>query len=180
MSSRNHKPGRQDWETPQALFDELNAEYNFGLDAAANERNHKCDRWLGPGGLAPDALAVDWDTLTKDGNDEPLGGDFDNIWVNPPFNQPIKWLRKAYEAVNTGQCTVVMLLPVSLSPAWFRDYASGGFIRVLTKRLRFEYGGEPFSNSADFDAMIVELGGSEVTRPREILQIQLWTPDYMK
>ena len=30
------------WETPQSLFDELNAEFNFTLDAAASDTNHKC------------------------------------------------------------------------------------------------------------------------------------------
>lgn len=34
------------WETPQSLFDELNAEFNFTLDAAANDANHKCERYF--------------------------------------------------------------------------------------------------------------------------------------
>ena len=38
-----------DWETPQELFDRLNAEFHFTLDAAADERNHKCPVWLRPG-----------------------------------------------------------------------------------------------------------------------------------
>ena len=34
------------WETPQSLFDELNAEFNFTLDAAASDTNHKCKRYF--------------------------------------------------------------------------------------------------------------------------------------
>ena len=34
------------WETPQNLFDELNAEFNFTLDAAASDENHKCTRYF--------------------------------------------------------------------------------------------------------------------------------------
>ena len=34
------------WETPQSLFDELNAEFNFTLDAAASDVNHKCKRYF--------------------------------------------------------------------------------------------------------------------------------------
>lgn len=34
------------WETPQALFDKLNDEFHFTLDAAANETNHKCDQYF--------------------------------------------------------------------------------------------------------------------------------------
>ncbi len=37
---------RMDWETPQALFDELNAEFGFSLDAAASESNAKCPRFF--------------------------------------------------------------------------------------------------------------------------------------
>ena len=35
---------RDDWETPQALFDELDAEFHFTLDVCANESNSKCTR----------------------------------------------------------------------------------------------------------------------------------------
>lgn len=34
------------WETPQNLFDELDAEFHFTLDAAASEENHKCTRYF--------------------------------------------------------------------------------------------------------------------------------------
>lgn len=31
-----------EWETPQALFDELNKEFHFTLDVCATEKNRKC------------------------------------------------------------------------------------------------------------------------------------------
>lgn len=34
------------WETPQKLFDELDAEFHFTLDAAASDENHKCKRYF--------------------------------------------------------------------------------------------------------------------------------------
>jgi site-specific DNA-methyltransferase (adenine-specific) len=34
------------WETPQKLFDELDAEFHFTLDAAASDENHKCARYF--------------------------------------------------------------------------------------------------------------------------------------
>ena len=34
------------WETPQRLFDELDAEFHFTLDAAASDENHKCARYF--------------------------------------------------------------------------------------------------------------------------------------
>ena len=37
---------RDDWGTPKKLFDELNKEFHFDLDAAASDSNHKCDRYF--------------------------------------------------------------------------------------------------------------------------------------
>ena len=34
------------WETPQKLFDELDAEFHFTLDVAASDENHKCARYF--------------------------------------------------------------------------------------------------------------------------------------
>lgn len=31
-----------EWATPQSLFDELDAEFNFNLDPCATDKNHKC------------------------------------------------------------------------------------------------------------------------------------------
>ena len=36
---------RPDWCTPQALFDELDAEFHFTLDPCADARNHKCEKY---------------------------------------------------------------------------------------------------------------------------------------
>ena len=33
---------RTDWETPQALFDSLDAEFHFTLDPASTDANAKC------------------------------------------------------------------------------------------------------------------------------------------
>ena len=33
---------KQDWATPQALFDSVDKEFNFTLDAAASPQNAKC------------------------------------------------------------------------------------------------------------------------------------------
>lgn len=48
---------KNNWETPQALFDELNAKYHFTLDAAASLDNHKVDRFYTP---ETNGLAQDW------------------------------------------------------------------------------------------------------------------------
>ena len=37
---------KQDWETPQDLFDNLNNEFDFDLDAFASDKNAKCKHFL--------------------------------------------------------------------------------------------------------------------------------------
>ena len=46
-----------EWATPQEVFDSLNDEFCFTLDAAATEDNHKCDRYYT---MAQDGLNQDW------------------------------------------------------------------------------------------------------------------------
>lgn len=48
---------KQDWETPDDLFDQLNSEFHFTLDIAASETNHKCDKYYTE---ETDALSADW------------------------------------------------------------------------------------------------------------------------
>lgn len=35
-----------EWETPQDLFDKLNSIFCFTLDACADEKNHKCEKYF--------------------------------------------------------------------------------------------------------------------------------------
>ena len=35
-----------EWATPQEFFDELNGEFHFTLDPAANKENHKCETFF--------------------------------------------------------------------------------------------------------------------------------------
>lgn len=35
-----------EWETPQEVFDALNSEFHFTLDAAATKENAKCERYF--------------------------------------------------------------------------------------------------------------------------------------
>ena len=46
-----------EWATPQSLYDELNREFNFDLDAAASELNHKCSRYFT---IQDDGLTQNW------------------------------------------------------------------------------------------------------------------------
>lgn len=46
-----------EWSTPQAIFDKLNDEFHFTLDAAATPENAKCERYYTK---AEDGLKMPW------------------------------------------------------------------------------------------------------------------------
>ena len=129
---------RQDWETPQALFDELNKEFAFTIDAAATPDNAKLPRFWTP---EKDALAQEW------------GGE--RVWLNPPYGRELaQWTRKAAESVQKPGTIVVMLIPARTDTRWFHEYIyHRAEIRFLRGRLKYELGGEP-QQSATFPSML--------------------------
>lgn len=52
---------KMNWGTPPALFEELNAEFGFTLDAAASDTNAKCDTYFT---LETDGLKQSWEGQT--------------------------------------------------------------------------------------------------------------------
>jgi phage N-6-adenine-methyltransferase len=114
MSSTTHE-----WATPQALFDELNAEFSFTLDVCASDWNHKC---------------ADYFTIDQDGLKQEWSG---VCWMNPPYGRTIgKWMAKAVESAQGG-ATVVCLVPARTDTAWWWDYAMLGEIRFIRRRIKF-------------------------------------------
>lgn len=123
------------WETPQDLFDRLDAEFGFDLDAFALPQNAKCAAYYTP---EQDALSQPWDGV---------------VWCNPPYGRNIgKWVRKAHEENRRNNNYIVMLLPARTDTKWFHDYIlSKAEIRFIRGRLKF--GGA--KNSAPFPSMVV-------------------------
>jgi phage N-6-adenine-methyltransferase len=67
--------GKNDWETPDWLFNVLNKIYKFDIDVCADYSNAKCDIHFGLGedGFFVDALKMDWRGA---------------CWMNPPYSEP--------------------------------------------------------------------------------------------
>lgn len=136
----HYSSGRDDWETPQAFFDRLDAEFGFTLDVCATDRTAKCSEYFTP---EEDGLAQAWSGV---------------CWMNPPYGDEIpKWVEKAYtEAVN-GNVPVVCLIPSRTDTAWWHDYVMKATeIRFIRGRLKF--GGS--KDSAPFPSAIVIFDGS--------------------
>ena len=143
----------QTWETPQHLFDNLNAEFNFTLDVAAADNTAKCANYYT---IEDDALSKDWKGEV--------------CWMNPPYGREIKfWIKKAYEESKEG-AKVVALIPYRPDTRYWFDYIwlpitvdnliyatetrPNVEVRALKGRLKF--GGAP--NSAPFPSAIIIFG----------------------
>jgi phage N-6-adenine-methyltransferase len=141
INSGMYSSATDDWGTPQALFDELNDEFSFTLDACASAHNFKVNIYFNE---KIDALAQRW-TGT--------------VWMNPPYGRTIgKWMKKAYEESQKG-ATVVCLVPARTDTAWWHDYAIKGEVRFLRGRLKFEQPGFVKNSSAPFPSAIVIFRG---------------------
>lgn len=133
----------KDWETPDWLYDELDREFNFVCDAAANSKNAKCNYFINE---QVDSLATNWSSL-------PLA-DQGAFWLNPPYGRRIShWTHKAMqEGLAIGGPTVVMLVPARTDTSWWHNHVMAAQeIRLIRGRLRFKGAGA----SAPFPSAIV-------------------------
>ncbi len=137
MNSVHFSSQTPEWETPQFLFDQLDAVYHFTLDPCATEQNAKCARFY---------------TREQDGLVQPWTG---TVFLNPPYGRELgKWIQKAYEASLAG-ATVVCLVPARTDTRWFHELCLQGRITFLRGRLKFGNA----QNSAPFPSMLVVFEG---------------------
>ena len=136
------------WTTPKNFFQEYNAIYNFGLDAAALKTSALCLKYFGPDHQDPkyrDALTADW---VKASEGLP-------IWLNPPYGRAIKsFVAKADFESKRGGVTVVCLVPSRTDTAWFQDYCLPHDVTFIRGRLKFGNS----KNSAPFPSAVVVMG----------------------
>jgi len=122
MNPVHFQRDRDDWETPQELFDKLDAEFRFTLDVCALPKNAKCANYFSP---RDDGLSQEWTGV---------------CWMNPPYGCEIgKWMRKAVRESKRGS-TVVCLVPARTDTEWWHKYALRGEIRFIRGRVRFRGG----------------------------------------
>ena len=95
---------RDDWETPQALFDELDAFFHFTLDPCSTHENAKCEKHY---------------TIEEDGLAQSWAGEV--VFCNPPYGRDIGvWVKKCHD--EAAHATIVMLIPARTDTAYFHDY----------------------------------------------------------
>jgi len=82
-------------------------------------------------------------------------------FVNPPFSQLLRWLRRAHDEWQAGHVeTVVCLVPVRTDSAWFHETLSAAAdIYLLRGRVRF-LNGEGKGQHTPFSLMVLALGAT--------------------
>ena len=128
-----------EWETPKDLFEKLNKQYDFTLDLAASDLNHKCKKYFTK---ETDGLKQDWTGV---------------CWCNPPYSNISAWVKKAHNEAQKGSL-IVMLIPARTDTRWFHEWIYmmyGVEIEFLKGRLKFS--GSKWN--APFPSMIVTFKG---------------------
>jgi len=121
-----------EWATDDAFFAQINREFNFTVDVAADSTNAKCDRFYD---IASDGLLQNWDGET--------------VWCNPPYGRRIAdWIYKA----ATSDATTVLLVPARTDVKWFHEIViPHAEVRFIKGRLKFGGSKDP----APFPTMLV-------------------------
>jgi phage N-6-adenine-methyltransferase len=123
-----------EYGTPQWVFAKYDNVYHFDIDVAASHDNHKVGKYLTK---HQNGLIRRW---------------YGRAWCNPPYDDLMSWVRKAYEESLKG-AIVVMLLPLWATTKWYKTYSKFAAIEILPGRLKFDTpNGKNFS--AYFDSEI--------------------------
>ena len=128
-----------EWETPQDLYDSLDAEFHFTLDPCASDQNHKCNLYY---------------TQEENGLLQNWGGH--RVFCNPPYSQAAKWVEKAYREACKDNTLVVLLIFSRTDTKYFQNFIyHRAEIRFVRGRLKF--GNAKYN--APFPSMIVIFRG---------------------
>jgi site-specific DNA-methyltransferase (adenine-specific) len=127
-----------EWETPRKIFDILNKEFNFDLDACASDFNYKCKNYFTK---ENSCLDKSWKQ-------------YKSVFMNPPYGRQIKlFVEKTYKEYLNGS-NVVMLIPARTDTQYFHKYIYGKAELIFIKgRLKFALDGIS-ADSAPFPSMV--------------------------
>lgn len=128
-----------EWETPQALFDELDEEFHFNLDPCATPSTAKCEKYY---------------TASDNGLTRSWGGY--RVFCNPPYSEISNWVEKCYREGIKDNTVVVMLIPSRTDTRYFHNFIyQRAEVRFVRGRVKF--GGK---SNAPFPSMIVIFRGA--------------------
>ena len=147
-----HSSESVEWETPQNLFDRLDAKYHFTLDVCATAENAKCEDYYD---LEMDGLKQVWAPNV--------------CWMNFPYGRgAMPWAQKAVLERQKG-ALIVVLAPSRTDTAWFSEFFRGSS-KVTFLRGRQKFGDH--KDPAPFPSVLFEMRPGTGQRTVEILSTE--------
>jgi phage N-6-adenine-methyltransferase len=149
------KKGRQDWRTPQWLFDGLDSIFKFDCDAAADETNHLLPVWW------DDAFNEDWTGR--------------RLWINPPFSKAkgvmyddktamfLAWAKKAELAV--------VIFPIESCIASYFHKSPPKWLFIPNGRISFWHPDEPKKSKINFGCVLAFYGKVSVKQMKQVQKV---------
>lgn len=146
---------KDDWGTPQPLFDHLCKEFRFTFDLAAKPATAKCPCYFTP---EDNALEQAWHEIKG------------NLWLNPPYSAGNieKFMEKCSQESALG-ARIVALIPNASDTEWYQKYIMGDIegngkcnggaaeVRAIKGRVRFvgfDIEGNLVKNQPTFSSVI--------------------------
>lgn len=143
---------RQKWRTPLWLFNWSNQQWGpFARDVAAEKANALCADFIDE---QQDALSLNTDWGKKG----------DVVWCNPPYADPLPWVKAAARNAKQNGVTTVMLLNHDHSPEWFYELinVASEVVNIIGYHGTDDKGKEKFFNGRV--AFVNAANGSEVSK----------------
>ena len=127
-----------EWQTPPALYAQLDNEFHFTVDVCASDSNKLSPLYFTK---SDSCLTQPWHNAT--------------CWMNPPYGRKIgTFLAKAKHEALVNNALVCCLVPARTDTRWWWDNVWSGEVRFIKGRLKFHLFGE-IMTSAPFPSAIV-------------------------
>ena len=121
--SNTEEASKDTWQTPEALFDALDQEFDFDFDVCASRANSLCNEYFTE---ELSALDHEWDYSSY------------CFFMNPPYSQTELFLNRAADQAKAHNITVVALVNANTDTKWFSNAVkSSNEIRLISGRIGF-------------------------------------------
>jgi len=103
--------GRDNYRTPDYVFDYYNKQYHFVCDVAASDEDHKCEYYFIK---EENGLITPWCSSN---------------FCNPPYSKKNgnylgDWVYRGFEGIDLWQ-TSLFILPLGFTSKWFNEFVKG-------------------------------------------------------
>ena len=124
---------RDEWQTPQSIFDDLNKQYDFRFDCCADENNKTT------------LYSSNFQNIVKNDLNKYV------CWINPPFSKAYEMFEHFFKVVNTG---VAIYRCDNMETALWQDVILKHCSWILIPKGRISYEGKDGKRSRFPSALI--------------------------